>query len=234
MTDTLTARSLGALVAEAPARARVFDHLGLDYCCHGDRSLAEASEAAGLDPDTVIAALAAIVTPAVTAPTEPVGDPVALIDDILTRHHAFLWDELPALVALAAKVNDVHGSRHPELAAVSRLVASLQGDLEPHMLKEERVLFPAVRLLVEGQRQFGFGTVDNPIRMMRFEHEQTGELLAQLREVTAGYEVPADGCASYEALYRRLEHVEEDTHLHIHKENNVLFPMAVALQESFS
>lgn len=229
MTDTLTALSLGALVAEVPARARVFDHLGLDYCCHGDRSLAEASAAAGLDPDKVVAALAAIATPAAPAAQE-VGDPVALIDDILTGHHAFLWDELPALVALAAKVNDVHGSRHPELAAVHQLVVSLQGDLEPHMFKEERVLFPAVRLLVEGQRQFGFGTVDNPIRMMRLEHEQAGELLAQLRRITGGYEVPADGCASYEALYRRLEHVEEDTHLHIHKENNVLFPMATALQ----
>jgi regulator of cell morphogenesis and NO signaling len=234
MTDTLTARSLGALVAEVPARARVFDHLGLDYCCHGDRSLAEASESAGLDPDKVVAALAGVTTPAITATAQAVGDPVALIDDILTGHHAFLWDELPALVALAAKVNDVHGSRHPELAAVHQLVVSLQGDLEPHMLKEERVLFPAVRLLVEGQRQFGFGTVDNPIRMMRLEHEQAGELLAQLRRVTAGYEVPADGCASYEALYRRLEHVEEDTHLHIHKENNVLFPMATALQRAVS
>lgn len=230
MTDTLTARSLGALVGEVPARARVFDHLGLDYCCHGDRSLAEASEAAGLDTDQVVAALSAIATPAAAATAQMVGDPVALIDDILTSHHAFLWDELPSLVALAAKVKDVHGARHPELAAVHQLVVSLQGDLEPHMLKEERVLFPALRLLVEGQRQFGFGTVDNPIRMMRLEHEQAGELLAELRRVTGNYEVRADGCASYEALYLRLEHAEEDTHLHIHKENNVLFPMATALQ----
>jgi regulator of cell morphogenesis and NO signaling len=234
MTDTLTARSLGALVAEDPARARLFDELGLDYCCHGDRSLADASQSAGLDPDKVVAALAAIAPRAGKATTQAAGDLVALIDDILTSHHAFLWDELPALVALAAKVNDVHGSRHRELAAVHQLVVSLQGDLEPHMLKEERVLFPAVRRLVEGHRQFGFGSVDDPIRMMRLEHEQVGELLARLRQVTGGYEVPADGCASYEALYRRLEHVEEDTHLHIHKENNVLFPMATALQRTAS
>jgi len=230
MTDTLAARSLGALVAESPARAGVFDRLGLDYCCHGDRSLAEATEAAGLDPDAVVAALAAVGRPATTAPAAPAGDPLALIEDILSRHHGFLRDELPDLVGLAAKVEAVHGSRHPELAAVHRLVAALRADLEPHMTKEERVLFPAVRLLAGGRRQFGFGTIENPIAMMRSEHEQAGELLARLREVTGGYAVPADGCASYESLYRRLEHVEEDTHLHIHKENNVLFPLAVALQ----
>lgn len=230
MTDTLTQRSLGALVAEAPARARVFDQLGLDYCCHGDRSLAEASQAAGLDPDAVVAALATVVSPAATATASTAGDLLALVDDILSSHHTFLRDELPTLVALAAKVEAVHGSRHPELAAVHRLVVALRADLEPHMQKEERVLFPAVRLLVDGQRRFGFGTIDNPIRMMRFEHEQAGDLLAELRRTTNGYSVPTDGCASYEALYRRLEHVEDDTHLHIHKENNVLFPLAEALQ----
>lgn len=230
MTDTLSGRSLGALVAESPARARVLDRLGLDYCCHGDRSLAEAAEAAGLDPDTVVAALAAVTQTAGTATVPTADDPMTLIDDILSSHHAYLRDELPALVSLAAKVEDVHGARHPELAVVHQLVVALQADLEPHMMKEERVLFPAVRLLVDGPRQFGFGSIDNPIQTMRFEHEQAGELLAQLRQVTADYAVPADGCASYEALYRRLGHLEEDTHLHIHKENNVLFPMAAALQ----
>ena len=234
MTDTLSARSLGELVAESPDRARVFDRLGLDYCCHGDRSLAEATEAAGLNPLAVAAALAAVATPAPIAPAPDVGNLVALIDDIVRGHHAFLRDELPALVALAAKVNEVHGSRHPELAAVHQLVVALRADLEPHMLKEERILFPAVRLLVDGQRRFGFGTIGNPIRMMRLEHEQAGDLLAELRRATGGYAVPADGCASYETLYRRLEHVEEDTHLHIHKENNVLFPMAEALQAAGS
>ena len=233
MTDTLTARSLGALVAESPARARVFDRLGLDYCCHGDRSLAEASRAAGLDPDTVVAALGAAPA-AGPASFETGTDPAALIDDIVHGHHAFLWEELPALVALAAKVDEVHGSRHPELAVVHQLVAALRADLEPHMLKEENVLFPAVRLLVEGQRQLGFGAIDDPIGVLRLEHDRAGYLLAELRRATDGYAVPADGCASYEALYRHLEHVEEDTHVHIHKENNILFPMAAALQAARS
>jgi regulator of cell morphogenesis and NO signaling len=232
MNNSMAAQSLGALVAEAPARARVLEEFGLDYCCNGDRSLAEATRAAGIDPDAVVAALAAATASGASAAdaTTEAGDPVALIEDILSTHHAFLWKELPSLVALAVKVEDVHGSRHPELATVHRLVAALKEDLEPHMVKEERILFPAIRLLVEGQRQFEFGTINNPIRMMRFEHDQAGAVLAELRRITAGYAVPDDACASYEALYRRLEHVEKDTHLHIHKENNVLFPMVEALQ----
>jgi regulator of cell morphogenesis and NO signaling len=234
MTDTLTTRTLGALVAEIPARARVFDRLGLDYCCHGDRSLAEASQAAGLDSGAVVAALTAATAPMVAEPSDAGTGPVALIDEIVATHHEFLREELPAVVALAAKVAEVHGPRHSELAEVHDLVRALRADLEPHMLKEERILFPAVRLLVDGHRKFAFGTVGNPISVMRLEHEQAGELLAGLRRVTGGYAVPSDGCASYEALYRRLEHLEEDTHLHIHKENNVLFPMAVALQAAGS
>jgi regulator of cell morphogenesis and NO signaling len=229
MTETLASRSLGELVAEAPARARVLDKLGLDYCCHGDRSLAEASRAAGINPATVVAALTAAI-PEVPVSADAGTDPVALIDEIVADHHRYLWEELPALDALAAKVAEVHGSRHPELPGVHDLVGALRADLEPHMVKEERILFPAVRLLVDGPRQFGFGTVGNPIEMLRLEHEQAGELLAELRRVTGGYAVPHDGCASYHALYGRLEHLEEDTHLHIHKENNVLFPMAIVLQ----
>ena len=233
MTETLTTRTLGELVAEAPARARVLDQLGLDYCCHGDRSLAEASRAAGVDPATVVAALSAAI-PQAPVSTGAGTDPQALIDEIVAGHHRYLWEELPALVALSAKVAEVHGSRHPELPAVHDLVVALRADLEPHMTKEERILFPAVRLLVDGPRQFGFGTIGNPIGMMRLEHEQAGELLAELRRVTGDYAVPDDGCASYESLYRRLEHLEEDTHLHIHKENNVLFPMALALDAAGS
>jgi regulator of cell morphogenesis and NO signaling len=233
MTETLATRSLGGLVAEAPARARVLDQLGLDYCCHGDRSLAEASRAAGISPATVVAALTAAI-PASPVSADAGTDPVALIDQIVADHHRYLWEELPALDALAAKVAEVHGSRHPELPAVHDLVVALRVDLEPHMVKEERSLFPAVRLLVAGPRQFAFGTIANPIGMLRLEHEQAGELLAELRRVAGGYAVPDDGCASYHALYRRLEHLEEDTHLHIHKENNVLFPIAIVLQAAGS
>lgn len=226
---TLTARNLGDLVAELPARAEVFDRLGLDYCCHGQRPLAEACAEAGLDPVEVAAALDASATPP-TGSSASRLEPAALADHIEATHHAYLHAELPELTALAAKVLDVHGERHSELAEVRRLVGDLHADLEPHMLKEERVLFPAVRALVGGTRDFPFGTVRNPISVMTAEHDQAGELLAQLRTATAGYVVPDDGCASYRSLYARLEHLEADTHLHIHLENNVLFPAALALE----
>ena len=113
-----------------------------------------------------------------------------------------------------------------------RLVAAIRADLEPHLMKEERVLFPAIQSLADGQREFPFGTVGNPIRMMLFEHDRAGELLAELRAATAGYTVPDDACGSYQSLYERLAVLEADTHEHIHKENNVLFPEVLRLAES--
>lgn len=215
-------RTLGDLVAERPARARVLERLGIDYCCHGQRTLRNASEAAGLAPDAVAAEVEAV--------TDDSGadidrlEPVALIDHILSTHHDYLHEELPLLVALADKVRDVHGSRHPELTRVADLVHEIRDDLEPHLAKEEQVLFPAIRDWADGERSFPFGTLANPVRMMMLEHDRAGELLEELRTVTSQYVPPADGCASYQTLYARLEHLEADTHRHVHLENNVLFP----------
>ena len=225
MTVTVT-RTLGELVAEAPGRAAVLDRLGLDYCCHGQRTLADACTEAGLAAEVVVAELDTAISRPVDHPT----DPAALADHIESTHHTYLHAELPALDTLAAKVAGVHGERHPELAEVHRLVVALRADLEPHLLKEEQVLFPAIRALVGGGREFRFGTVHNPIRMMSMEHDRAGELLAALRDVTGAYRVPDDGCASYRSLYERLEALEGDTHRHIHLENNVLFPAAVTLE----
>jgi regulator of cell morphogenesis and NO signaling len=158
-------------------------------------------------------------------------DAPALATHVVDTHHRYLHEELPLVDALAAKVLSVHGDRHPELAEVRRLVAAIRADLEPHLMKEERVLFPAIAALASGEREFAFGSVANPIRMMGIEHDRAGELLAELRATTDGYAVPADGCASYRSLYERLEALELDTHLHIHKENHVLFPAALRIAE---
>lgn len=215
-------RTLGELVAEQPSRARVFERLGIDYCCHGRRTLTEASTEAGFDPGAVAEELDAVADQA-GADVDRL-EPVALVEHIVDTHHRYLHEELPALVALADKVRDVHGSRHPELTRVAALVAEIRDDLVPHLAKEEQVLFPAIRQWADGQQSFPFGTLSNPVRMMMAEHDRAGELLEELRASTDGYEAPADGCASYEALYRRLEHLELDTHRHVHLENNVLFP----------
>lgn len=217
MTDPTT--TLATIVTERPGAARVLERHRLDYCCGGAETLADACEVAGVDLDVVVAALA----------DHPVEDPpdwagfdvVALTHHIESTHHRYLHEELPRLVALAAKVASVHRSRHPELVQVHHLVDELFAELEPHLLKEERILFPKIREASAG--------LDAPIHQMVLEHDQAGELLAQLRATTADYAVPADGCASYHALYQGLAEVEADTHLHVHKENNLLFPQALAL-----
>lgn len=152
-------------------------------------------------------------------------EPAAVVDHILTAHHDYLHEELPLLVALAEKVRDVHGARHPELARVAELVHEIRDDLEPRLAKEEHILFPAIRAAwADGERTFAFGALGDPVRVMMADHDRAGELLEELRTATSGYEPPADGCASYEMLYARLEHLGADTHRHVHLENNVLFP----------
>jgi regulator of cell morphogenesis and NO signaling len=214
--------TLGELVAANPAAAPVLDSLGLDYCCHGDHTLDAACAAAGLDPIAVAARLSELPISGDIAWMSL--EPRALADHIVDVHHGYLHEELPLLDALAEKVLSVHGGRHPELAAVRRLVAALRADLEPHLMKEERVLFPAITAIAQGRTEFPFGSVANPIRMMMLEHDRAGELLAELRAATTEYALPDDACASYRSLYERLAALELDTHVHVHKENHVLFP----------
>ncbi|HVV35142.1 MAG TPA: iron-sulfur cluster repair di-iron protein [Acidimicrobiales bacterium] len=229
MTDVHTSNSLGDLVAANPASARVLERYGLDYCCHGADTLADACRARDVDPAAVEADLAGLAVHGDTAWRDL--DAPALAAHIVATHHAYLHEELPALDGLAAKVLGVHGERHPELVEVRRLVNALYADLEPHMLKEERILFPAITALADGPRDFPFGSIANPIRMMSLEHERDGDVLRALRSVTRDFAIPDDACASYRSLYERLEALEADTHLHILKENHTLFPAALVLAD---
>ena len=219
--------TLGELVVASPHAARILELHGLDYCCGGRRTVTEACAAAGADEAVVVADLA--VAPGSSPADWATLDPPALARHIVEHHHRYLHEELPLLDALAEKVFSAHGRRHPELAEVRRLVTAVRAELEPHLRKEEVVLFPAIDALVAGRREFGFGSIGNPIRMMGFEHDRAGDLLAALRAATHAYTVPDDGCASSRSLYERLAHLEADTHEHIHKENNVLFPAVMAL-----
>lgn len=153
--------------------------------------------------------------------------PVELIDHIESTHHRYLWDELPRLGALIDKIVAVHGGRHPELAEVQRLYVQLRNDFEPHLTNEEQNVFPAMRELMGSPgNQPGSVAPELPgeIRSLMDEHEVVGDLLEELRSITNDYTVPDDGCASYAETYRALGALESDTHLHVHKENNVLFP----------
>jgi regulator of cell morphogenesis and NO signaling len=140
---------------------------------------------------------------------------------------------MPRLSALATKVADAHRARHPELDRIVTVYDELRADLEPHLFKEERVLFPMIRELASASEmpQFHCGTLRNPITVMLSEHDRAGELLADLRELTNDYTPPSDGCMSYRMLFAGLAQLEADTHLHVHKENNVLFPAVERLED---
>ncbi len=223
--------TLGALVDAHPQLARQFEGLGFDYCCGGHQSFNQACVEHGLDPTATSSELAALVTESEVGDWSTMGA-AELVDHLESTHHQYLWSEMPRLSALIAKIESVHGCRHPELGDIASHFAAVRADLEPHLSKEERVLFPMIRELAaaESAPSFHCGTLRNPISMMLREHDAVGELLAGLRTMTSGYEPPADGCASYVACFAGLAELEADTHLHIHKENNVLFPLVVRME----
>lgn len=232
--------TLAELVTAWPRLAARLDRLGLDYCCGGHRRLNQAvAEVEGLELDQVLAELRQAVEagPAVSGADDWARlSPLELVDQIEAVHHAYLVESLPQLAALASKVAGVHGARHPELARVEALVGELRADLEPHLVKEERVLFPLIRRLLNPDvpAPEACGTLGGPVAVMTVEHERVGELLRALHSATGGFQVPDDGCASYQLLYRGLAELEADTHLHVHKENNVVFPAAVEAERQLA
>lgn len=221
--------TLADLVTGHPDLAGELEGRSLDYCCGGQRTLAEACRDRGLDPLVVAEQLAAASSAAPPSAWTAL-DAAALVDHLEATHHAYLHVELPRISTLAAKVHGVHGAAHPELAAVESTFGQLRAELEPHLAKEERILFPLIReLSAADRREERRMASTGPISQMLREHDHAGELLERLRGVTAGYVVPSDGCASFEALYRALEALEADTHLHVHIENNRLFPLVTGL-----
>jgi len=229
---------VGSIVVERLGRASVFERLGIDYCCHGATPLEKACAERSLDVDHVLAEIAESDQRGVNEDVDrvdysamPAGD---LADQIVATHHVYLRRELPRLSELIDKVVAAHSSNHPELIEVRQTFAALRQELEMHLMKEERVLFPLVKQLEAALEPFSIhcGTVENPIRVMEHEHDSAGSALQRIRELTSNYRAPDDGCASFTALYDGLSCLESDLHLHIHKENNILFPKAAALESA--
>lgn len=226
-----TATSLGDLVIADPRRSKVFADFELDYCCNGHRPLEEAVAEAGLDLDTVTAALDLPETAENTA-TQQTLENASLAHDIVDTHHAYMWAEMPLLLGLVNKVRDVHSDRHPELVRVAELFTEAITGLEPHMTTEERLIFPAITRLEKTQdtAKLPFESFDEPIKKLRDEHDEIGRIFKELRATTNGYQVPEDACASYTMMLNGLAEMETDLHEHIHKENNVLFPQVLNLE----
>eukprot|EP00727_Mastigamoeba_balamuthi_P002847 m51a1_g1256 hypothetical protein (242) ;mRNA; f:44088-44873 len=229
--------TLGSIIAECPRLAPDMEKLGLDFCCGGKRTLGAACSAAGLDASKVLSDLRG-ASAAAAGPSQQAAEaadwvhmPIdKLADHIVQTHHKLAWSELPRLDALAAKVLRAHGERHPELARVREAFAELRADMEPHLTKEERILFPLMHGLTGNFSSPIAMSVSGPIGVMESEHEHVGALFAEMRQLTGGFVAPGDGCMSYRMLMQGLAALEADTHIHIHKENNVLFPRALELE----
>lgn len=233
--------TIGDLAVGIPGATRVFEALGIDYCCGGNRRLDEVCRVSNLPVEQVIRSLAeAEESPAAKPQSEEwlQTSLASLQAYIVDFHHTFTRKELNRLESLLHKVCSVHGQNHAELLQLQAVFQRLKEDLLPHMLKEEQVLFPYIEKLEQATleqeslaRPF-FGTVQNPVRMMMFEHEAAGDMLAEVRLLTNNYRVPPEGCISYKTLYEALRDFEYDLHQHIHLENNLLFPRAIKLEDA--
>ena len=236
-----TARTVRELVLENPEATRVFEKIGIDYCCGGGKSLEQACAAANLSLDHVIDSLELAEEEARTKQQDRNWQGEALADlvaHITGTHHKYTREEIARLGPLFDKVVSVHGKNHPELQHVRAAFRGLAQELTVHMMKEEAVLFPYIVGMEESVIQKEpvlpppFGSVQNPVAMMMHEHDSAGEALSTMRKASAGYTAPEDACISYQTLYKALADFEKDLHQHIHLENNILFPRAIEMERS--
>lgn len=228
--------TIADLVRESPLRANVFERRRIDYCCNGKRTLEEVCAERGWDPADLRAELDA--APEAARDKDFDAMPLAeLAEHIVERHHAYLRTNLPSIAQKARRVVEAHGGNHAFLADLLQVFQGLSDELSQHMMKEELVLFPLAVRMEEAEKSGAAapaapgGSVRNPIRMMEHEHDDAGRALETLRSLTSDFEPPADACNTFRALYAQLEDLERDLHLHIHLENNVLFPRAAELEQ---
>lgn len=225
------------IVATDYRTAPVFQRYGLDFCCNGCRTIEQGCRDAGADEAALLSELDAVLrTPATGVPDYAAWDVPALVSHIVGTHHAYVRAAMPLLRAHTRKIAEVHGERHGELGHIARLVEQIDTEMMEHMAKEEHVLFPFIEALAAAASTGRpapappFGTVQNPIRMMETEHRFVGDAMAEIRALTDGYRLPDGACTTYAVCFQELEAFERDLHAHVHLENNLLFPKAVALE----
>ncbi|MBL0308285.1 MAG: iron-sulfur cluster repair di-iron protein [Bacteroidetes bacterium] len=232
--------TLGEIAAKDLRKAQVFKKYGIDFCCGGKKTVKQVCIEKGLDVAKIEQELQQADQVVASRPL-PYNDwaPDFLADYIVNTHHSYVKKNLPDIRGYADKVARVHGGRHPELLPINKLVEDIYEEFSGHMMKEEQVLFPLIKQMVKAIETnqplttSGIGSVDSPIRMMESEHELVGNYMAEIRTLSDNYTLPEDACASYSLLFRMLEEFEEDLHIHIHLENNILFPKALELEKQF-
>ena len=231
---TLYSKSLAQIVNENHKTAYVFEKYHLDFCCKGKRMLQQACEEMKVPVEQVIAELENITSDSKISVDFDKMSLTQLANYIVLTHHEYIKTELPLIHSYLQKIASKHGDRHPELLAVFNAFAELQEDLSQHMEKEEIILFPRI-MMVElyshdnSEIQTNRSHLESPITVMEQEHENAGDLLAQIRELTNNYNLPLDACTTYRLAFAALQAFEMDMHQHIHLENNILFPKTIKL-----
>jgi regulator of cell morphogenesis and NO signaling len=231
---------IGDIVAEDFRTAAVFKRHGIDFCCKGGRTIEEACNSKKLNPEEVYQEIENL--PKSEGNSIDFNSwPLDLLADYIEKtHHRYVEEKTPVLLAFLDKLCKVHGAGHPELLEINKLFHESARDLGAHMKKEELILFPFVRNMIKARSSGAplprpaFGTVENPVNMMKHEHTAEGDRFRKIAEITGEYTPPADACNTYRVTFAMLQDFENDLHRHIHLENNILFPKAIRLEKEFS
>ena len=232
-------KTIGDFVAENFRTAEVFKKYNIDFCCKGGRTVEEACDKKKVSPEEIYKELEEVAN----RKSEDIDFnswPLDLLADYVEKtHHRYVEEKSAMLIPYLNKLCKVHGERHPELFEINELFIGSAQDLAAHMKKEELILFPFIKQMVEAKKNGEplpaprFGTVENPVAMMKHEHEAEGERFVKIAELTNNYEFPDDACGTYQVTYKMLEDFQNDLHKHIHLENNILFPKAIAMEKTF-
>lgn len=228
---------IGELVANDYRAASIFKKYSIDFCCQGNRTIGDACAKKNIESNLLLVdlnkALEAQGSETTNYKTWPLD---LLVDYIEKKHHRYVEEKTPELKAYLDKISKVHGERHPELIDIRDEFFASAGELAQHMKKEELVLFPFIRKMLkntEAQLEAPhFGTVNNPINMMMDEHSAEGERYRKIAILTDNYTPPEDACNTYRVAFALLNEFEQDLHLHIHLENNILFPRAIEMEKA--
>jgi regulator of cell morphogenesis and NO signaling len=237
-TMELKDKKVGDFVKENIRTAHVFKKYGIDFCCGGGVSLERACRKENVNVDDIVADLLKLENVSAGTQNFDKWELDFLCDYIVNTHHAYVAEAMPMILSYAQKVANVHGHAHPAVVEINKLFSEVVNELTLHMKKEELVLFPYIKKLVKAKNENtvpeepNFGTVQNPITMMEREHEAAGDLLKQIALLSNNYTIPEWGCNTFKALYNKLDEFEQDLHIHVHLENNILFPKAIELEKS--
>lgn len=239
--NTLEKVTVGAYVAQDFRTAALFSKYKIDFCCKGNKTLDEVCQAKGLDSNQIEKEIEAILTSNSSNELDFKSFSASLlIDYILETHHEYVEEKVPILFMYLDKLCRVHGERHPELFEINNLFKISGGELLNHLKKEEIILFPFIKQMVNAVKnhetieQPQFGAVENPIAMLQHDHEMEGNLFAKISELTNNYTPPTDACETYKVTFAMLKEFEQDLHKHIHLENNILFQKARDLEQQFT